>query len=145
MKAILTLFTATVVWTSCTNSPPGNPSNVDEKLIRQYYEYFNQHNWPKMAGMYIEVADFKDPSLGPGVVKQTRQQTIDKYTALGEMFPDLKDSIVSIYPSGDKHIVVEFISTGTGADSVKFELPICTIFELENGMIAKDYTYYDNF
>jgi ketosteroid isomerase-like protein len=95
--------------------------------------------------MYVDVSDFKDPSLGQGVVKQTKQQIIEKYAGLGEVFPDLKDSIVQIYPSGEKHMVVEFVSTGTAPNGEKFELPICTIFTIENGKITKDYTYYDNF
>ena len=62
-----------------------------------------------------------------------------------QVFPNLKDEIVSIYPAGDKHIVVEFVSSGTAADSSKFELPICTIFTIENGVITKYFTYFDNF
>ena len=117
----------------------------NEKIVRQYYEHFNKHEWEKMADMYTEVSDFKDPSLGQGIVKQTRQQIIAKYSGLSEIFPDVKDEIVQIYPSGNKHIIVEFISTGTAPDGSKFELPICTIFTIENGLITKDFTYYDNF
>ncbi|TDE12944.1 nuclear transport factor 2 family protein [Dyadobacter psychrotolerans] len=97
-----------------------------------------------MAGMYTPVADFKDPSLGPGIVKQTCQQIINKYAELGSMFPDVQDKITAIYPSGEKHLIVEFISTGTAPDGSKFELPICTVFTIENGLIAGDFTYYDN-
>lgn len=117
----------------------------NEKIVRQYYEHFNKHEWKRMADMYAQVSDFKDPSLGQGIVKQTRQQIIEKYSGLGEMFPDVKDEIVQIYPSSDKNIIVEFISTGTAPDSSKFELPICTIFTIENGKITRDFTYYDNF
>ncbi len=46
--------------------------------------------------------------------------------------------------TSEKHITVESISTGTAADGSKFELPICTIFTIENGKITKDFTYYDN-
>ena len=117
----------------------------NEKIVRQYYEHFNKHEWEKMADMYTEVSDFKDPSLGQGIVKQTRQQIIAKYSGLSEIFPDVKDEIVQIYPSGNNHMIVEFISTGTAPDGSKFELPICTIFTIENGLITKDFTYYDNF
>ena len=72
-------------------------------------------------------------------------QIVKKYTELAELFPDVKDKIVQIYPSGDKHIIVEFISSGTAPDGLKFELPICTIFTIEKGFITKDFTYYDNF
>ena len=115
------------------------------KLVNQYFEHFNNHDWTKMADMYLNNADFKDPSLGPGIVKQTRQQIIDKYSELNKIFPDLHDKVLEIYPSGDKNIIVEFVSSGTAPDSSKFELAICTIFNIENGLITKDFTYYDNF
>jgi hypothetical protein len=53
--------------------------------------------------------------------------------------------VIQTYPSGDKHIIVEFVSSGTAPDSSKFELAICTIFTIENGLITKDFTYFDNF
>lgn len=117
----------------------------NEKLVKQYFEYFNKHDWKKMSKMYVETADFKDPSLGQGIVKQTRKQIEDKYTELNQVFPYLQDKVIQIYPSGEKHIIVEFISTGTAPDNSKFELPICTIFTIENGLITKDFSYFDNF
>lgn len=116
-----------------------------EKLVKQYFEHFNNHEWAKMANMYSEVSEFKDPSLGPGIVKQTRQQIIEKYSELNKLFPNLYDQVIQMYPSGDNHIIVEFVSSGTAPDSSKFELPICTILTIENGMITKDFTYFDNF
>lgn len=116
-----------------------------EAFIQRYFTYFNQHDWNKLAEMYIEKAQFKDPSLGKGIVTQTRQQTIQKYSELQKVFPDIHDTIIAIYPSGEKHIIVEFISTGTAPDKSKFELPITTIFTIENNLISSDFTYYDNF
>ena len=75
----------------------------------------------------------------------TRAEMIAKYSALNEIFPDLHDKIVQTYPSGEKNIVVEFVSSGTAPDNSKFELPICTIFTIENGKITKDFSYFDNF
>jgi len=120
-------------------------TSKNEQLVKQYFEYFNNHDWKKMAEMYTETADFKDPSLGQGIVKQTRQQIQNKYAELNKIFPDLQDKVLQIYPSGEKHIIVEFVSTGTAPDNSKFELPICTIFTIENGLITKDFTYFDNF
>lgn len=66
-----------------------NKSIVDnEKLIQKYFEHFNNQDWPQMADMYIENAEFKDISLGLGIVKQTKQQIIDKYSQLHQLFPD---------------------------------------------------------
>ncbi|MBL7919104.1 MAG: nuclear transport factor 2 family protein [Bacteroidia bacterium] len=146
MKKIATLFLATFTIISCNNQNQKNLGNENnEKLVKQYFEYFNNHQWSKMADMYAETSEFKDPSLGQGIVKQTRQQIVDKYTELNKVFPNLHDKVIQTYPSGDKHIIVEFVSTGTASDNSKFELSICTILTIENGIITKDFTYYDNF
>ncbi len=142
MRKLLTIVITIFTLLSCKNQ---EKTNDNEKLVRQYFEHFNKHEWNKMAGMYAETADFKDPSLGQGIVKQTREQTIKKYSELNQTFPDLNDKIINIYPAGEKHIIVEFISSGTAPDNSKFELPICTIFTIENGIITKDFTYFDNF
>lgn len=55
-----------------------------------------------MANMYAETSDFKDPSLGKEIVKQTRQQIVDKYSELNKVFPDLHDQAIQTYPSGDQ-------------------------------------------
>lgn len=146
MKYLITLFIATFALFSCHNSNQKNEATADnEKLIKQYFEHFNNHEWTKMANMYAENAEFKDPTLGQGIVKQTKQQIIEKYTALNQIFPDVKDNVIQTYPSGENNIIVEFVSSGTAPDNSKFELPICTIFTIENGLITKDFTYFDNF
>lgn len=146
MKNTILIFMALVAIVSCNNQKEQQKeTNNNEKLVKEYFELFNRHEWAKMAEMYAEPAEFKDPSLGQGIITQTREQVIAKYSQLNEMFPDLKDEIINVYPSGEKHIIVEFKSTGTAADSSKFELPICTIFTFENGLITQDFTYYDNF
>lgn len=94
--------------------------------------------------MYADTADFKDPSLWIGIVKQTQQQTTKIYSELDGIFPDIKDEVIATYPPGDKHMIVEFISTVTAPYGSKFELPICTIFTIENGKITKNFTYHDN-
>lgn len=137
-----------MTWTlvSCNNQNQKNITHENkEKLVKQYFEHFNNHEWTKIANMYAETSEFKDPSLGQGIVKQTRQQIIDKYSELNKVFPDLHDKVIQTYPSGDKHIIVEFVSSGTAPDNSKFELPICTILTVENGIITKDFTYFDNF
>jgi len=146
MKKILTLIVLTFALISCNEQKQNTMSTTNnEKLVKQYFEHFNKHDFVKMANMYAETTDFKDPSLGQGIVKQTRQQIIDKYSELAKFFPDLHDKVIQTYPSGDKHIIVEFVSSGTGPDKVKFELAICTILTIENGLITKDFTYFDNF
>ena len=146
MKKIMTLLILIFTFNACNSIKEDHMASSDnEKLIKQYFKHFNQHEWTNMANMYAEISDFKDPSLGPGIVKQSRQQIIDKYSELNKIFPDLHDEVIQIYPSGDKHMIVEFVSTGTAPDNSNFELPICTIFTIENGIIIKDFSYFDNF
>jgi len=146
MKKLLTLISIMFTLIACNNS--GNKTTViseNQKVIIQYFDHFNKHEWEEMANLYSETAEFKDPSLGNGIIVQTRQDIIDKYSELNGIFPDIQDQLIQIYPSGEKHIIVEFVSTGTAADNSKFELPVCTVFTIENGLITKDFSYFDNF
>ncbi len=131
--------------TTKTITPMNNFNAKNKDLVTQYFAYFNKHDWQSMATMYSKIADFKDPSLGDGIVKQTREQIVKKYSELHAVFSDIHDEIIQTYPSGNNHIIVEFISRGTAPDGSKFELPICTIFTIENGLITKDFSYFDNF
>ncbi|MEO8534626.1 MAG: nuclear transport factor 2 family protein [Flavobacterium sp.] len=147
MKRIFLILIVTITIASCNNEvkPPNLNPSEKEKIVKQYFEYFNKHQWKELSEMYTPVSDFKDPSFGKEMITQTRKQTRDKYTSLNVIFPDLHDEIINIYPSDEKHIIVEFVSTGTAPDNSKFKLPICTIFTIENGKITKDFTYFDNF
>lgn len=74
MKSNLIIFFTLFALISCNNQNQKNMTTTDnEKLVKQYFEHFNNHEWTKMANMYSEVSEFKDPSLGQGIVKQTRQ------------------------------------------------------------------------
>ena len=68
MKNILIVLIIFISFSSCNNvkSEKMTPvsSSENEKLVKEYFELFNQHKWKEMAEMYVENADFKDPSLG---------------------------------------------------------------------------------
>ena len=146
MKKLVLLILVMAIIISCNNQKQNSMGiSENEKLVKTYFEHFNKHEWGKMANMYIEIAEFKDPSLGKGIVKQTRKEIVEKYCALNKIFPDLNDKVIQTYQAGENHIIVEFVSSGTAPDNSKFELPICTILTIENGKITKDFTYFDNF
>ncbi len=119
-----------------------NAENV--KIAKQVFVEFNNHDWQKMANLYIENAEFKEPASGMKIHKKSHAQIIEEYSGLEKMFPDVQDSVVSVYPSGKDNVIVEFVSKGTNPDKTKFELPICTVFRIENGKITQDFTYFDN-
>ena len=121
-----------------------NLQNRNIELAQQLFKEFNRHDWRAMANLYSDSAEFKDPSFGKEAIIQTREQIYEKYKELGEIFHDIQDKVINLYPSGDEHIIVEFISSGTAPDGSKLLLPICTILTFKNEIIIKDYTYYDN-
>ncbi|WP_248876511.1 nuclear transport factor 2 family protein [Epilithonimonas zeae] len=147
MKTIQILITALFisVMTIACNNCDSKDNSTNEQFVKKYFQLFNQHQWKALSELYVENAEFKDPSFGTRIVKQSRQEFVRKYSELNQMFPDLKDEIKTIYVSGNNNVIVEFVSTGTAPDNSKFKLPICTIFTIENGKITKDFTYYDNF
>ena len=116
----------------------------NEKVAKELFVHFNNHDWQKMADLYIENAEFKEPASGMVAQKKSKTQIVKEYTALQQQFGDVKDSVVAVYPSGDKNVIVEFVASATLPDKTRFQLPICTVFTIENGKITKDYTYFDN-
>ncbi len=144
MKTILSaLLIAFIGLTSCLNGLSAKEEQ-NKKLIEELFRHFNDHDWKAYSAIYADKALFLDPSLGQVPVSQTKEQIESKYQNLQTVFPDIRDEIVHLYTSGDKHVIVEFVSTGTSGDGSKFSLPICTIFTIENGKIVDDFTYYDN-
>lgn len=135
-----------MLFVSCKTNQSSELSRTQEANItiaKQVYTYFNKHDWQGMSELYKETAEFKDPSFGQDAVMQTQKQIVEKYKNLENMFPDVKDEIVNVYPSGEKNVIVEFVSMGANSDGTKWKLPICTIFTIEGGKIVKDYNYYD--
>lgn len=141
-----------LVFAACTQTPVQhekvNPAAEMQKknseTVLKLFKYFNKHQWKEMAALYSPSAEFKDPSLGVKPVVQTHAQIIEKYSALQAIFSDIRDEVSAVYASGEKQVIVEFTSTGTAPDGSKFELPVCTVFTMENGVIVRDNTYYDN-
>jgi ketosteroid isomerase-like protein len=141
MMKTLIIIPIIFLLTGCEYSGDGSAGN--RATTKAMFAAFNQHEWTKMASFYAEPALFLDPSFGPEYVSKTREETAAKYAEMMTVFPDIKDELVGIYPSGDK-ITVEFISTGTSSDGKKFRLPIITVLTFKDGLIVKDATYYDN-
>lgn len=122
----------------------GETGDEEIKVATKMITYFNAHDWKKMAALYTESALFPDPSFGKKTIRQTHQQTAEKYAQLQSMFPDIKDSIVSINGAEENKIVLEFISTGKAKDITVLLMHVCSILTIKNGKITEDHTYYDN-
>lgn len=116
-----------------------------EAFAQAYFDTFNRHDWKTLSEYYADDATFLDPSFGIEPIKQNKADFVIKYSEMATIFPDLKDELKKIYIVDSSTIILEFVSSGTGPDSVRFELPICSILKLKNGKIIEDRTYYDNF
>jgi ketosteroid isomerase-like protein len=139
MKQYASVITGLMLVVGCT-SVGNEETNVN--IATKLFDAFNKHEWQTMASYYAEEALFLDPSYGKEYVSKTRTETSAKYAEMESMFPDIHDEVVGVYPSGDV-VTVEFVSTGSMNDSVKFKLPIISVLTFKNGQIIKDATYYD--
>jgi ketosteroid isomerase-like protein len=137
MKILFAILFFTLI--SC--APSAEKQN--KETATQLFAAFNAHDWKKMNSLYSIDADYLDPAFGMEYVKKSPTEIIEKYSGMEKMFPDLHDEVKGIYASGDK-VTVEFISTGSSGDSIKFTLPICAVLTFQNGKIIRDATYYDN-
>lgn len=146
MKKIILIIASLIIF-SCTNGNNNfeEVNKQNEQIVKQYFDYFNNHQWQKLANMYSDNAEFKDPAVGNKAFPMNHTEFTEKYTLLNSTFPNIKANVVKTYFSGDKYVIVEFLTTGTAPDNSSLELPICTIFTIENGKIAKDFSYYNNF
>jgi hypothetical protein len=152
---IRTSILAIILFCSCGNTNNNaaytdkvniaNSDSVIRQSINNFFENFNAHNWQKMADMYIDSAEMKDPAYGLQSIKMSKAEIVKKYEELLMAVPDVHDEVIAIH-CGKSTATVEFVSSGTGPDKKKFALPICTIFTFnEQGKIISDHTYYDNF
>ncbi len=116
---------------------------VNQEVAKQLFEAFNVHDWEKMAAFYSQEAEFLDPAFGSSFVNKSQQETIEKYGGMEKIFPNIHDEVIGMYFADDK-VTVEFVSSGSSGDSIKFRLPICSILTFKNGKIVRDATYYDN-
>lgn len=134
----LTILLSILILMACSDQREANVAST-----KKLYEHFNAHNWKSMADLYAENAEFLDPSFGASYVKQTREQIVDKYLGMEQMFPDIHDEVNQMYAVDDK-VIIQFVATGNSGDSIKLNLPICGILTFKDGKIIRDATYYDN-
>ena len=139
-----TLTTILTLLVACSPAVPATEAGADHQaFVTRYFDTFNRYDWTALSEMYAPTATFLDPSLGPVPVAQSREEFVRKYTELVATIRGLRDSVVAIHPSGPDRVIVEFVASGTTPDGAAFTLPIVTVFTLENGLITKDHTYYD--
>ncbi|HPI54506.1 MAG TPA: nuclear transport factor 2 family protein [Chitinophagaceae bacterium] len=129
---------------ACREKPAQNLNEDNTQRVKHYFELFNSHQWEQLSNLYTDTASMKDPSLGLECIRQTKLDIKTKYQELQKAIPDVRDSIIAIYPSSQNTCTVEFISSGTLPDGSQMKLPICTIFTFKDSLIVADYTYYDN-
>jgi ketosteroid isomerase-like protein len=144
MKTFITSLLLLCSAIACNNHAKKAVVTEQEAFIKAYFELFNQHKWKQLASLYAPQVQIKDPAFGTQTIIMQPSEILKKYEALQQMVPDVKDSVTTIYPSGNG-CIVEFTSTGTDVSGKKFSLPICTIMTIENGKLVADLTYYDNF
>lgn len=148
MKNFLLVLTLLFSLAACESKPDAlealrQKQDQNVQVVQEMFAHFNKHDWEAMAALYAEKAEFKDPAYGTEPKMQTRADIVAHYSELAQMIPDVQDDVKNLYPAGERQVVVEFVSKGTGPDGQAFALPICTILTINDGKITADYTYYD--
>jgi steroid delta-isomerase-like uncharacterized protein len=148
MKNFLLVLTLLFSLAACESKPDAletlrQRQDQNVQVVQEMFAHFNKHDWEAMAALYAEKAEFKDPAYGTEPKMQTRADIVAHYSELAQMIPDVQDDVKNLYPAGERQVVVEFVSKGTGPDGQAFALPICTILTINDGKITADYTYYD--
>jgi steroid delta-isomerase-like uncharacterized protein len=139
MKTILCIASLALVGCQAQTARPDDNARA---IAQAMFDAFNQHDWSKMAGYYAADAEFLDPSYGKDYVKQTRQELVEKYAGMQQMFPDIKDDITAMHVAGET-VIIQFTSHGSAPDGPTFQLPIVTVLTVRDGLITRDATYYD--
>lgn len=49
-------------------------SAINEKVAKELFVHFNNHDWQKMADLYIENAEFKEPASGMVAQKNRKRK-----------------------------------------------------------------------
>ena len=115
MKNKLFIIVLIITLISCNNKNKNAMLNqsetINEKIVKQYFVHFNNHEWQKMAELYADTVEMKDPTMGIQVVNFNQSDIINKYSELHQMIPDVKDSIVK-YPSHEVPSIVFFPNSG---------------------------------
>ena len=93
MKSTTPLLIILMLMACSPSGPEQSSAAKNEKIVRELFDHFNKHDWKAMAELYTDPAEFKDPAFGPGVVTQSHQQTIAKYSEMQQMFPDIRDDV----------------------------------------------------
>lgn len=148
MKKVLYSLLVLLMVLACESKPDAlealrQKQDQNVQVVQAMFAHFNKHDWPAMAALYAEKAEFKDPAFGAEAKIQSHADIIAHYTELAQVIPDVHDDVKNLYPAGERQVIVEFVSTGTGPDGQPFSLPICAILTINNGKITADYTYYD--
>lgn len=148
MKKIIYAFIVLFSLAACESKPDAlealrQKQDQNVQVVQEMFAHFNKHDWQAMAALYAEQAEFKDPAYGTEPKVQSRADIAAHYSEMQQLIPDVYDDVKNLYPAGERQVVVEFISKGTGPDGQPFALPICTILTINEGKITADYTYYD--
>ncbi len=124
----------------------------NETLVRTLFDAFNKRDFDLIGTLLdndIEFVDIPNGKRhhGPEEVKQSMQNTL-----IG--LPDGKVEITNLFVGGD-WVCVEYISRGTNTGPFitptgqlpptgrKMEMPFCDLYQIKNGKIVVNRTYYD--
>ena len=118
----------------------------NEKLVRLYFDYYNQEAWHKILDLYTASAVIGDPFSELELHQRDKDYLFYYDNAMHFIYDSLTQNITHLYAPDNQHILVELITTGTSIDKTipKLEYANCAIFTLEKGKIKRHTIYHNN-
>jgi ketosteroid isomerase-like protein len=111
------------------------------EIVRLKFEAFNRHDAGRIEEIYASAAVLHSPDY-PNLAGN--KPIADTYRRIFDAIPDAKDNLESIETSAH-HVYAQFVLTGhwNGAQDKPISVRIISVYEIKDGHIVDDSTYYD--
>ena len=109
--------------------------------VRLKFDAFNRHDAGRIEEIYASTAILHSPDY-PNLAGN--KPIADTYRKIFDAIPDAKDSLESIETSAH-HVYAQFVLTGhwNGAQDKPIRVRLISVYEIKDGHIVDDSTYYD--
>jgi len=123
------------------------------RLMDEYLETFNAHDWEHLMELFSESAVWyypgsKEPIRGRDAMRESQAGIVKRY-------PDIREEKKRAFGQGD-WVCIEYAITGTNKGPLKrpdgktipptnkrIRIPFCSVYKFKDGKITECCTYYD--
>lgn len=131
---------AVFLFLGCADTNVETSARSPREVVKQLFEAFNRHDAAAMRELYAPEAVHESPAFCEA--RRGPEQIADIYRELFADIPDVHDEITRLIVEGNQ-AAVTFEARGKTVAGVPVTLSIAAFFEIRDGTIVKEVTYYD--